>query len=81
MVFFGELYFEIRVINDVVYLLEVLVVVGVLALEDEFEELEVEDCFVGVGIVGEHLDLPVIVHQVVLEERGVGVSLHEEFPL
>lgn len=62
MVTFWELNLEVRVIDDVVYFLQVLFVLTVLALEDEFEELEVKDYLVGVRIVMEYFNLALIVH-------------------
>lgn len=37
MVTVGEVNLEIRVIDDIVYFLKVLFIVGVLSLKDEFE--------------------------------------------
>ncbi len=77
MVTFWKVYLEIRVIDDVVDLLKVLFVLAVFGLEDEFEELEVKDYFVSVRIVLEYFYPSLIVHEVFIEERGIGLSLNE----
>jgi hypothetical protein len=74
----GKDQLELWIIDEIVDLGEVLVIVGVFGLENEFEQLEVKDGLVGVGVLVEKFDGAVLIDEVVFEERGVFFCLGEQ---
>lgn len=52
---------KLRILHNIINLLQVLLVIGVLAFEDGLEQLEVEDGLMRMGIVFEELDLSVLI--------------------
>lgn len=69
---------ELWIVQQLIDFGQVLLVVGILSFEGEFEELEVEDGLVRVGLVIEKFNGAIVVDQIVMEELGVVAGLHEE---
>jgi hypothetical protein len=75
---FRHFYLELGIVNEVINFTKIALVVNFFAFEDEFEELEVEDCFVGVAVLVEQLDCSILVDQVVIEEGRVLLRFLED---
>lgn len=64
-------YLKLRVLDNIINLLQVLLVIAILALVDGLEQLEVEDGLMRMRIVFEEFDLPIVIQQVFVEEGRI----------
>ena len=79
LVTFGRwLHLEFRIVDHIIDLDEVFFEIILLGLVDKFEELEVENSLVRVGLIIEEFNGAVRVDQIILEKWGVFFSLGED---